>query len=641
MQTRTWTTAASIFAALFTALVPSGTSGGGSGEPIRVKAGDSLARAIERARAAPRPAVVELAAGQHELNDVLSLTANDSDLTIRGPDAGTARIVGSRHVVGWKLIDPSRAVWEAPLPPPWRDRPVTHVFWNGQRLQRARTPDTGWLETSEKLGPGAPFTMTIPGDLVQPTWARLGDVYVVCVQKWAGFRLPVRAADAEKRQVTLPVSPPPHRQEKRNRFWIENAPEALDAPGEWYADRAAGVLRVIPPRGGTAPDAARVTIAVLPSLLRMESCARVRLQRLTFAECSDDFPIRTGEVDTQAAAARRGAVQLKGCRDCTIDRCVVEAVGGYAIDVGRGCRGCAVTDCELHDLGAGGVRIGETGVDPAPPAAVAGNEVANCRVHHYGQLYPGAVGLIVFQSSDNRLLHNDIHDAPYTGISVGWTWGYKESPCKANRVEANHIHHLGGKLLSDLGGVYLLGPQPGTVVRRNWIHDLSCFEYGAWGLYTDEGSTGITLEENIVAGCEKAGFHQHYGRDNVVRGNLFAHCGEGTVRRSREEDHRSFAFVGNVVISDTPRLLGGAFKNGQYLFEKNLYFAPQPDRATWAGLDWKAWQARGQDRDSVVADPLLIDSTHPERGLRPNSPAEKIGFRMPDVRTIGPQSGKQ
>jgi hypothetical protein len=603
--------------------------------PAVVRPGESLPRAIERARSAPRPAVIELAAGRHELAEVVRLTPQDNGLTLRGPATGSARVVGSRRVSGWKLVGRARSIWEAPLPAKWGARPVTHVFYDGRRLQRARTPNTGWLETTEKFAQGSPFAMTVPGDVLRPGWAKRGDVYVVCLQKWAGFKLPIRGIDIEKRRVTLPVSPPPHRQEARNRFWIENAPEALDAPGEWYADRTAGVLRVIPPRDGKAVAAAEVTVAALPALLRLEGCAGVTVRNLTFAECGDDFPVESGEIDTQAAAARRGAVQLKGCRDCAIERCVVEEVGGYAIDLARGSRNCSVTRCELRNLGAGGVRVGETRVEQPPSAQVHGHTVADCRVHHYGQAYPGAVGLVVFHASENRLLHNDVHDAPYSGVSVGWTWGYKESPCKANLVEGNHIHHLGGKILSDLGGVYLLGPQPGTTVRRNWIHDLRCFDYGAWGLYTDEGSTGITLEQNVVVRCEKAGFHQHYGRDNVVRGNLIAHCGEGSVRRSREEDHLSFRFAGNVVVSDTPRLLGGSFKNGRYAFERNLYFTPAPDKATWGGLDWARWQGKGQDKGSLVADPLLLDPAHPERGFKPGSPVKRIGFETPDVRAIG------
>jgi hypothetical protein len=318
-----------------------------------------------------------------------------------------------------------------------------------------------------------------------------------------------------------------------------------------------------------------------------------------------------------------------------IERCAVEQVGGYAVDLGQGSRDCTVSRCELRQLGAGGVRIGETQVSDDPADQVQGHTVADCHVHHYGARYPGAVGLIIFQAADNRLLHNDIHDAPYSGVSVGWTWGYRESPCKGNLVEGNHIHHLGGKILSDLGGVYLLGPQPGTVVRGNWIHDIHCFEYGAWGLYTDEGSTSITLEQNIVVGCEKAGFHQHYGRENIVRGNLLVNCGEGMVRRSREEDHLSFRFTGNVVISDSPSLLHNSFRNGHFEFASNLYFTALPDQASWNGMDWAKWQASGQDRDSRLADPLLVDPAQPQLGFRADSPVQQIGFEMPDVAGIG------
>ncbi len=593
-----------------------------------------------------------LRGGTHLLTEPVVIRPEDSGFSDKQPLTIAAWrnekpvLGGGRRITGWAPVSGNPNLWSADVAGAregkWYFR---QLFVNGRRKQRARSPNNGFFQIDGNYLSDNPVQFKYRDANISNVWAADADVEVIGLQKWIDFRQPIVGVDEAARIVTLSGSVPPHTREANARYYIENTPDALDSPGEWYLDRRRGVVMYWPEPGEDLKNAEVIAPALTSELLRFEgdlarerSVQHVVLRGLTFAY-TDWTTSTNGYTDTQAAVHIRGDVRAEGSVDCTIEECTFAHLGGYGVELGRGCQRFKVIENEFVDLGAGGIRIGEPARRQNSFEQNSGHLVADNHLHHLGRVYAPAVGIIVFQSGQNRIAHNHIHDLYYTAISVGWNWGYQETPCRDNIIEFNHLHHLGQGMLSDMGGVYTLGIQKGTVVRNNLIHDVNSHDYGGWGLYTDEGSTEMVLENNIVYRCKSAAFHQHYGRDNIIRNNILAFGREHQLMRTREEPHSSFAFEHNIVYFDSGDLLGGNWSDDHFKMDSNVYFdargGASPAALTFKGATFSEWRKRGHDQHSVIADPLFVGPQHDDFRLKIDSPAFKLGFEPIDTASIG------
>jgi hypothetical protein len=266
------------------------------------------------------------------------------------------------------------------------------------------------------------------------------------------------------------------------------------------------------------------------------------------------------------------------------------------------------------------------------------------------------------QSNNSKVSHNHIHDLNYTAISVGWNWGYGAQQCHHNTIEYNHLHDIGRGMLSDLGAIYTLGVQPGTVIRNNLIHDVTCFGYGAGGIYLDEGSSNILVENNVVYRTETASLMQNYGRDNRVRNNIFALGKECQFLLGLREDHNSLTLERNIVYWDEGILYAGNWSVTKtspacavdstsdarhsetgcrhFRADNNVYYRARSGSPTFAGTSFKQWKERGNDVNSILANPEFVAIHLYNFALRPGSPALKKGFQPIDLSTAGPRPGR-
>lgn len=473
-------------------------------------------------------------AGTYELAAPLVFSPADSgtvkhSVTYAAMPGKPVVISGGRRITNWKL---DGRKWTADL------AEVRAGDWffrllvvNGERAVRARWPnEDGVLHLASVSEDVRAFTF----DRALPTENLAGqEAELVVFENWSVSRARIISSVDGRLTTATSVGWIGHGDATTaspgKTAFIEHARAGLDQPGEWFLDRKAGMLTYLA-RDGEQPAAATAVAPVLAQLVKIAGTKTTPVRNLRFEglrfEHADFALPAFGYSEIQAAHygpsmkapthVQPVAIECSFAEGIRFENCRFAHLNASGIGFGPGCRSNAVSRCTLDDIGGNGVMIGWRGTgqlqsgaegsldaDWANPAdAPTGNEVMNCVIRRCGADSRGGVGVFVAFARDTRIAHNEIHDLPYTGISVGYRWNTTPTSQARCVAEYNHIHDV-MKKLADGGGIYTLGYQPGTILRGNLIHEVhrSAFAHGGApnnGFFIDEGSKGFLFESNVV-----------------------------------------------------------------------------------------------------------------------------------------------
>ena len=356
-------------------------------------------------------------------------------------------------------------------------------------------------------------------------------------------------------------------------FYLTNARELLDVPGEWYHDIDTRKLYYYP-REGENMQLAEAIVPAIETLVQIEGTldrpvTNLRFERITFSYTTWMRPSVKGHVPLQAGmyltdgyridpkmkrnyrnhpldnqgwlGRPAAAVRVAAAGAIDFEHCHFEHLGSTGVDYEEAVHGGIIRGCLFRDIAGNGLLVGsfspaahETHLpyDPADRREVCTHQrIDNCYFTETGNEDWGCLAIAAGYVSDIHIVHNEICEVPYSGISLGWGWTQTVNCMKNNQVHANLIHHY-AKHMYDVAGIYTLGSQPKTYVTENCVHSIYKPGYvhdpNHWFyLYTDEGSSFITVRDNWTEG-------EKYLQNANGPGNVWENNGPGVDAAIRE-----------------------------------------------------------------------------------------------------------
>jgi parallel beta-helix repeat protein len=264
-----------------------------------------------------------------------------------------------------------------------------------------------------------------PGDF-QPAWAQApgAEVHIFQTGNCRAFKeiVAIAGVDEATRRVAVAGPEASSGLHAGDRYFVENVRELLDAPGEWYLDRAAGVLYLMRPPGLT-PDP-EIMAPVAERIVEVAGTAERPVTGVSFR----GLTFRGGDYSPTDGCdgygmGHNGVLYFSAATQCTVSGCRFSNIGKDAVCLDGG-KGNTVSDCDISDSAEGGINVRNS----------AGNRITGNHIHHCGAVYKHNGGVTLHEpgSSDNLVSRNVIHDMPRYGITM-------KSAGTKNVIEYNRV----------------------------------------------------------------------------------------------------------------------------------------------------------------------------------------------------------
>lgn len=588
---------------------------------------------------------VKIGSGYYNLNKTVKILGGKHKVIFEGKKYGETIISGSIEIKGWSVL--SNGIWKAHVPFAVRqDNLPDQLYVNGRRATRARTPNTGMfiLEGTNNEG-GLLGAVLEENDYklvgnIQDNDAPLLSIF----RRWAVSKYYLSKYNSVKRTLSFKdMAFPSSNQLKRgNGLVIENTFESMDVRGEWCVDKE-GTIYYFPKEDETIENS-EFRMPIVERLFEIGTNSNdntgVVFKNIIFEHTSFGIPPEGCNYD-QAASPMSAAIEADEVNNIIFDKCEFRNISNYGIWFRQRCSNSSVINSYFHNLGAGAIKIGSLSRKTIDSTTVTKRiTIENNIIFHYGELMESAVGIILFHASDCKITHNDIHYGEYTAISLGWMWGYGYSPSKRNEVAYNKISHIGSGMLYDLGGIYTLGESEGTYIHHNIISDVKVKNADGWGLYLDEGTTGIIAENNVIERCT-SGFHQHYGSNNIICNNIFSWGEKSQITLSKVKEDYPLTFSHNFILFETGLLMNGdAVMNTKYCIKNNCYWKVSEGLPKIGNLDLITW-LQHRDTTSVFKNESLRYSRKNVTRLLERSVCNAVGFHKFNCNNVGAYKNKK